>query len=36
MGSHSGRVRDVVLSAGWSGHLIRADVALDFNGAKYF
>ena len=36
MGSHSGRVRDVVLAAGWSGHLIRADIALDFNGAKYF
>ena len=36
MGSHSGRVRDAVLSAGWSGHLLRADVALDFNGAKYF
>lgn len=36
MGSHSGRVRDAVLAAGWSGHLIRADIALDFNGAKYF
>ncbi|AXQ66363.1 MAG: replication initiation factor [Inoviridae sp.] len=36
MGSHSGRVRDAVLSAGWSGHLIRADIALDFNGSKYF
>ena len=36
MGSHAGRVRDSVLSAGWSGHLIRADIALDFNGAKYF
>ena len=36
MGSHSDRVRDAVLSAGWSGHLIRADIALDFNGSKYF
>ena len=36
MGSHSGRVRDAVLSAGWSGYLLRADIALDFNGAKYF
>lgn len=36
MGSHAGRVRDSVLSAGWSGYLIRADIALDFNGAKYF
>lgn len=36
MGSHSGRVRDAVLSAGWAGVLIRADVALDFNGAHYF
>lgn len=36
MGSHSGRVRDAVLSAGWAGVLIRADVALDFNGADYF
>lgn len=36
MGSHSGRVRDAVLSAGWAGYLIRADIALDFNGAQYF
>lgn len=36
MGSHSGRVRDAVLSAGWVGILIRADIALDFDGAKYF
>lgn len=36
MGSHAGRVRDAVLSAGWTGYLIRADIALDFDGSKYF
>lgn len=36
MGSHAGRVRDAVLSAGWTGYLIRADIALDFNGSEYF
>lgn len=36
MGSHAGRVRDAVLSAGWSGYLIRADIALDFDGSEYF
>lgn len=36
MGSHSGRVRDFFLSLGLSCHLLRADVALDFNGSKYF
>lgn len=36
LGSQSGRVRDAVLSAGWSGYLLRADIALDFDGAKYF
>ena len=36
MGSHAGRVRDAALSAGWAGVLIRADVALDFDGDKYF
>lgn len=36
MGSHAGRVRDAVLSEGWSGYLIRADIALDFDGAKFF
>lgn len=36
MGSHSGRVRDYFLTLGLPCHLLRADVALDFNGAKYF
>lgn len=36
MGSHSGRVRDTVLAAGWTGYLIRADIALDFDGSEYF
>lgn len=36
MGSHSGRVRDYFLSLSLPCHLLRADIALDFNGAKYF
>lgn len=36
MGSHSGRVRDYFLTLGLPCHLLRADIALDFNGAKYF
>lgn len=36
MGSDSGLVRDAVLSAGWNCSLLRADVALDFDGADYF
>lgn len=34
LGSHSGRVRDSV--QGWDAKLLRADIALDFNGSEYF
>ena len=33
-GSHSGRVRDSVQH--WDAKLLRADIALDFDGAKFF
>lgn len=33
-GSHSGRVRDSVQD--WDAKLLRADIALDFDGAEYF
>lgn len=33
-GSHAGRVRDSVQS--WDAKLLRADIALDFNGSQFF
>lgn len=36
LGSHSGRVRDYFLTLGLECSLLRADIALDFDGAKYF
>lgn len=35
-GAHSGRVRDSILKLGWHCYLLRADIALDFNGSEYF
>lgn len=36
MGSDSGLVRDAVIAAGWCCSLLRADIALDFDGEQYF